>query len=138
MVNIISVIILTIFKLREYLTVWGFGGVTYGLVEVVTRGYTHWSMILTGGLAFLLIYIINGKLGYKSLFLRCLIGCAIITGLEFIVGCIVNRQLNMNVWDYSERPMNILGQICPFFSLMWFLICIPANYLSSLLRRNLE
>lgn len=136
--NIITVIILVKNKFKEYITVFGFGGVIYGLVEVVTRGYTHWSMFLTGGLAFLLIYIVNSKLGDKSLFLRCLIGCVIITSLEFTVGCIVNRQFNMNVWDYSDRPLNVLGQICPFFSLMWFLICIPANYLSLLLRRNLE
>lgn len=138
LVNIISVIILIKYKFREYLTVFGFGGVIYGLVEVVTRGYTHWSMFLTGGLAFLLIYIVNDKLSDRSLFFRCLVGCAIITSLEFIVGCIVNRQFHMNVWDYSSRPFNLLGQICPFFSLMWFLICIPANYLSLLLRRNLE
>ncbi len=123
---------------REIFTIFCFGGIIYGLVEVVSRGYTHWSMLLTGGLAFLLIHLVNTNLKSKSLLLRCLIGCGIITSLEFIVGCIVNRGLHMNVWDYSTQKFNILGQICPLFSMMWFLICIPAVFLSYLLKRNLE
>ena len=100
---------------REIFTIFCFGGITYGLVEVVGRGYTHWSMLLTGG--------------------RCHSGHQ---GLEFIVGCIVNRGLNLNVWDYSTQKFNLLGQICPLFSTIWFLICIPAVYLSYLLKKSLE
>ncbi len=125
-------------KIRENLTVFCFGGIIYGLVEVVTRGYTHWSMLLTGGLAFLLIHIVNINMKNKSLLLRCLAGCGIITFLEFVVGCIVNRGLHMNVWDYSGQKFNLLGQICPLFSMMWFLICIPAVFLSYMLKRNLR
>lgn len=138
MVNILTVIILIKNKFRENFTVFCFGGIIYGLVEVVTRGYTHWSMILTGGLAFLLIHIINMNLKNNSLLLRCAIGCGIITVLEFVVGCIVNRGLHMNVWDYSGQKFNLLGQICPLFSTLWFLICIPAVYLSFILKRNLR
>jgi uncharacterized membrane protein len=50
--------------------------------------------------------------------LRCLVGCGIITSPEFIVGCIVNRGLHMNVWDYSAQKFNLLGQICPLFSII--------------------
>lgn len=135
--NIIQVIILTKIGFREYFTVFCFGGVIYGLVEVVTRGYTHWSMVLTGGLAFLLIHLVNIRMKNSSLILRCLAGCGIITFLEFTVGCIVNRAFHMNVWDYSGQKFNLLGQICPLFSMMWFLICIPAVFLSYTLKKNL-
>ena len=125
-------------KLREYFTVFFFGGIIYGLVEVVTRGYTHWTMVLTGGLAFLLIHLVNTNMKSNSLILRCLAGCGIITFLEFTVGCIVNRGLHMNVWDYSGEKFNLLGQICPLFSMMWFLICIPGVILSYTLKKNLR
>ncbi len=125
-------------KAREYFTVFGIGGIVYGLVEVLFRGYTHWTMAITGGVAFLLIYIINMKMKSMSLLLRCLAGAAIITALEFAVGCVVNRALHLNVWDYSDEQFNILGQICPLFSLAWFLICIPATMLAFILRRQLR
>lgn len=28
----------------------------------------------------------------------------------------------MDVWDYTGQPGNILGQVCPLFGLLWFLI----------------
>jgi uncharacterized membrane protein len=30
----------------------------------------------------------------------------------------------MGVWDYSHVPFNIMGQICPMFSLLWAGIAI--------------
>ncbi|MBQ3498604.1 MAG: hypothetical protein IJA87_05710 [Clostridia bacterium] len=113
------------------------GAVLYSLIEVAFRGFTHWTMALTGGLAYLLIYITNIKIKTRSLTLRCLSGCLIITALEFIVGCIVNRKLHMNVWDYSQQPGHILGQICPLFSLIWFFISFPAMLLSFFIKGRL-
>ena len=50
------------------------------------------------------------------------IGSTIITVLEFITGCIVNLWLGWNVWDYSNLPLNLLGQICLPFSTLWYFI----------------
>lgn len=124
-------------KMKEYFIVFGIGGIIYSLIEVMFRGFTHWTMTVTGGIALLIIYITNLKMKTKSLILRCLSGSLIITALEFIVGCIVNRKLNMNVWDYSEEKYNLLGQICPLFTIAWFLLCIPATLLSFFLRNRL-
>ena len=30
--------------------------------------------------------------------------------------------LGLGVWDYSNQPGNVLGQICPAFGLLWFFI----------------
>lgn len=124
-------------KFKEYFVVFATGGIIYSLLEVIFRGFTHWTMTVTGGTALLIIYITNIKIKAKSLILRCLAGCAIITALEFAVGCVVNRGLNMQVWDYSDEKYNVLGQICPLFSALWFLLCIPATLLSFFLRRRL-
>lgn len=106
------------------------GGAIYGLIEVLWRGYTHPSMVFAGGLCLLLIHIVNQKLHSKNILLKCLSGAVIITTVEFTVGVIVNLVLKLNVWDYSAMPGNVLGQICPLFSLMWFAITIPACALS--------
>ncbi|MBO5360279.1 MAG: hypothetical protein J6B25_05485 [Clostridia bacterium] len=124
-------------KFKEYTFIYLLGAVIYGLIEVMFRGFTHWTMALTGGLAYLLIYIINTKSKTKSLILRCLAGCVIITTLEFFVGCVVNKKFNMNVWDYSNQPGHLLGQICPLFSAIWFLISFPAMLLSFFIKGKL-
>lgn len=135
-VIIITVIILK--SLSESIVVFGFGGVIYGLVEVVTRGYTHWTMVLTGGAVFTALYLINLKLQTDSILPRCVLGCLIITSAEFVVGCIVNLAFHMNVWDYSDERYNVLGQICPLFSLGWFFICIPATLIADSLKKELR
>ena len=61
----------------------------------------------------------------KSLRLRCLAGAGVITAVEFTIGCVVNLNLGWNVWDYGHMPGNVLGQICPFFCCLWFLLCLP-------------
>ncbi len=124
-------------KIKEYSFVYLLGATLYSFIEVAFRGFTHWTMALTGGLAYMLIYITNIKLKTRSLFLRCLSGCAIITALEFIVGCIVNRKFHLGVWDYSQRPGHILGQICPLFSLIWFMLSFPAMLLSFFIKGRL-
>ena len=43
----------------------------------------------------------------------------------------------LGVWDYSRRKGNLLGQICPLYSALWFLLCIPVLPLSRALRERL-
>lgn len=106
------------------------GSLVYSLIEVIFRQYTHWSMFLTGGAVFTALYFINLSLKTKSLVLRGLIGALVITVTEFVVGCVVNLAFKLNVWDYSHMPGNLLGQVCPWFSMCWFFLSIVAVYLS--------
>ena len=98
------------------------GGVCYGLVEILFRGYTHWSMVLTGGACILTFYLLDECLSALPLVTAALIGAAIITLYELCVGLIVNVGFKMNVWDYSDVPGNFMGQICPVFSIAWFIL----------------
>ena len=125
-------------KREELFIIFLTGAFVYGLIEILFRGFTHWTMAITGGVAFLLIHIINTKAKNTGLFFKCLTGCFIITGLELIVGIIVNRQLHLNVWDYSTQSFNLLGQICPLFSFLWFLISAPAIFLSRFISKKLN
>lgn len=111
--------------LLEYCAVYALGALGYGGLELLFRGYTHWSMLLTGGLCLLLLYLIAVRSNWSQP-KQWIAGAAIFTTLEFLVGIIVNLQLGWQVWDYSDQPLNLLGQICPLFSLIWLVLCIPA------------
>ena len=37
----------------QYVLIYAAGGLLYGLIEILWRGWTHWSMVLCGGLCFL-------------------------------------------------------------------------------------
>ena len=101
------------------------GGVGYGLIELAWRGRTHISMVLTGGACLVAICAVNEKMCGKNVFLRSAVCAAAITAAEFAVGMLVNRWLGLGVWDYGGMPGNILGQICPLYSFLWFLLCVP-------------
>ena len=122
------------FTTRELSNIFIIGGILYGLIEIIFRGYTHWSMVITGGLCFLIFYILNITLPTNSLLIRCIVSLVVITTLEFYTGYIVNILLKWNVWDYSSLAYNVKGQICLTFSAIWFLFGIPMTFLSNYLR----
>ena len=117
----------------ELLPVFALGSILYGLTEILWRGWTHWTMLLCGGICFTLMYLVSGS--ELSLVKKWLLNTCIITTVEFVAGCIVNLRLHWQVWDYSSLPFNLLGQICPRFILMWFALSIPGVALCTLLHR---
>lgn len=79
------------------------GGMAYNVVEVLYRGYTHWTMFVVGGLCFILIGLINEIFSWETaLWKQMLIGGTVITVVEFVSGCVVNLLLGWNVWDYTS------------------------------------
>ncbi len=113
----------------------GIGGLMYYVIEILWRGYSHWTMFLLGGFCFVLIGLINEIFTFQiPLAKQMLISTVIITVAEFVCGCIVNLWLKWNVWDYSELPMNILGQICAPYSILWFFLSFIAIILDDYLR----
>ena len=100
------------------------GGCAYGLLEILFRGYTHWTMVITGGACILTMYHIQGVLMDLPLIAAATAGALIVTAYEFTVGLIVNVKLGWDIWDYSSIPFNILGQICPIYTMVWFLLCL--------------
>ena len=118
-------------KLGQYTYSFLMGYFIYSLIEILNRGYTHWTMSLTGGLVLASLYAINSH-RTMTLIRSCFLGALLITLLELAVGVFDNIIMHWNVWDYSEIPLNFLGQICLPFSIAWFMLCIPAYYLCNL------
>ena len=46
----------------------------------------------------------------------------LMTVVEFLAGLIFIRGLHVKLWDYSNRKGNIMGLICPTFSLIWLVV----------------
>lgn len=113
-----------------------FGGFSYGALEILWRRKTHWSMVITGGACFLSIFKVFTKFENMHLFKKCCLGSCIITVLEFLCGCIVNIKMKLNVWDYSKAKLNILGQVCPFYSMLWGFLCIPLNSICKRIKKK--
>jgi len=44
------------------------------------------------------------------------------TLIEFIAGLIFIKGCGIKLWDYSNRKGNIMGIICPSFSLIWLVV----------------
>lgn len=111
------------------------GGLLYIIIELIWRGYSHWTMFALGGLCFIFLGRINEGIPWcMPLWKQALIGAMIITGLEFGTGCIVNLWFGWNVWDYSNVPFNILGQICLPYTLLWTPISLAGIILDDYLR----
>lgn len=113
-----------------------FGFFLYSMLEIAFRGYTHWTMALTGGIVLMVLYDMEHRLQVHTLW-RALMGALFITAFEFTVGVADNLLMGWQVWDYSELPMNLLGQICLPFSAIWFILCIPAGLFCRLMGRRL-
>lgn len=124
-------------RLRDYSAVWLVGSAGYNLLEILWRGFTHWTMAVTGGLCFFLLYRLNLRRPREGVLRKCLRGTFAVTAVEFLVGCVVNRLLKWQVWDYSGRFGNLLGQVCPLYTGLWFLLCIPVYGLAGLVRKLL-
>ena len=125
-----------IYKCIENLILFLIGGFIYVSIELIGRGFSHVSMFIVGGACFLIIGLLNEFYPWEFLFEAQIgIGTFVITCLEFISGYIVNIKLGLNIWDYSEFPLNLYGQICLHHSLFfWVPLSAVAIVLDDLLR----
>ena len=123
---------------KKYFILGIIGGAVYVLLEMLWRGFSHWTMFLLGAVCFILIGLVNEVFEWDTpLILQMFCGCAIITALEFITGCIVNLWLGWDVWDYSRYKFNVLGQISLRSSVGWYFLSLVGIFLDDWLRYRL-
>ena len=119
----------------RYFTVFVFGALAYGLIEIAVRGYSHISMGILGGLTMTLISVFNNARRHGLPMIVQLLGTtAFITASELVTGIIININMKLNVWDYSDMPLNYKGQICLPFVFLWFLLSIVGMIVDEILR----
>lgn len=105
--------------IKKYALCFAIGAAGYGSIEMIWRGWTHWSMMIAGGLCFIAFSVVAERFYHRSILFRAGVCAVCVTAIEFVFGVVFNIILGMEVWNYSHMPLNILGQVCPLFSLMW-------------------
>jgi len=89
------------FLTGPYLPIYGFGVVVLYAVSNIPLGITiqAWDIVV-----------------------RVVIIGVGMTLIEFIAGLIFIKGFKIKLWDYSNRKGNIMGIICPSFSLIWLAV----------------
>jgi len=111
----------------HYIIVFGIGAFGHGGIEILYRGHTHPTMLFAGGIALLSLFEISKH--NIPLSIKAILGGGIITAVEFSFGCVFNLGLGMKIWDYSDKPYNIFGQVCPSFFFTWVLLSFLGIFL---------
>lgn len=103
--------------------IFGYGAAGYASLEILARGHTHWSMALAGGCCLLLMRRISRL--HRPVLVQAALCALGVTGVEFAFGAVFNLWLRQNVWSYSAMPGNLLGQVCPQYTLLWAGLSLP-------------
>ena len=115
------------------LVLFGIGGLTYIAIELLWRGYSHWTMFLVGGLCFVLIGAINEVYTFEMPLVRQMaISAVMVTIVELLAGLLIN--CDYSIWDYRNMPFNILGQICLPYTVLWFFLSLLAIVIDDYIR----
>lgn len=110
----------TMKKVCEYIFLWTFGGALYYAFELFFRGFSHWSMFCLGGICVLFFWLQGSSLNWQDPMWIQVIRCTVfVVACEFITGIIVNKWLGWAVWDYSDQPYQLFGQICLPFAVIF-------------------
>lgn len=122
-------------KFLKYFILFAIGGITYTIIEITSRGFSHWSMAIVGGIAFLACGLINEILKWETpVWKQAIIGGGLITALEFVAGIFLNLILKWDIWDYSHFKIQFLGQICLKYSIIWIFLAVVAIIVDDYLR----
>ena len=110
---------------------WSWGGTVYFLLEVAFKTITghperiSWTMLVVAILLTIPVERAGEQLPWAvPLWLQALVCAALVTAVELAAGCVINLWLGWDVWDYTAMPGNILGQICPQYSAIWWVLCL--------------
>ena len=122
--------------MKRFVKIFCVGGGAYTVIELLWRGRSHWSMFMLGGTCFHLIGSIGNRLRRCGLLTVAATCAGVITIVEYISGRILNKRLKLCVWDYSNMPLNLHGQVCLLYSALWGMLSVIALPLYCLINKK--
>lgn len=123
-----------IFKLIiKYVVLFVIGGLVYCGIELMWRERTHISSFIMGGTAILVVGGLNEGYDWDiPVWYQMLLSSLFITAMEYVVG--INFNADYHIWDYRELWLNVDGQICLGYSLLWGLLGLVGILLDDFIR----
>lgn len=110
---------------------WFFGGTLYFFIEVAYKTITRhperisWTMLALAIVLCIPVERCGHQLSWGCpLWLQAFFCAILVTIAEFCAGCVLNLWLGLDIWDYSEIPFNLFGQVCLPFFVAWFFLCL--------------
>lgn len=95
-------------------------------------------MLIAGGACFVIFSVVSEKCKRRTHFCKASLCALGVTLVELVFGIVFNLIFKMNVWDYSEMPFNLFGQICLLYTLLWGALAAACLPLAELINRKLE
>ncbi len=93
-----------------------FAAVTEG--RFINRGFLNGPVCPIYGFGMLMTVFFLWRLR-RNIILFFLGAALLTTLLEFFTGYILERFFHTKWWDYSDKPFNIKGYVCPEFTIIW-------------------
>lgn len=110
---------------------WFWGGTEYFLLEVFWKTWHNepeqisWTMLVLAVILTIPVERCGEQMPWEiPLWIQALACATLVTITELFAGVILNLWLKLEVWDYSNLPGNFLGQICPQFATVWWVLCL--------------
>ena len=76
----------------KYFFLFSFGGIVYVLIEMLWRGYSHWSMFILGGICFVLLGLINKNYTWDMPLL-----------IQILIGIITVAPMSLMYWKNPKE-----------------------------------
>ena len=113
-------------RLWRHVPRWALGGLLYGGLELIWRGYTHWTMLLLAAALCVPLDLANEHIPWDMpLWMQAVIGGLTVTAAELAAGVVLNLWFGLEVWDYSGMWGNLWGQVCPLYTVLWCILAGP-------------
>ena len=117
----------------KYVVLFVMGGLVYCGIELMWRERTHISSFIMGGTAILVVGGLNEGYDWDMpVWYQMLLSSLFITAMEYVVG--INFNADYHIWDYRELWLNVDGQICLGYSLLWGLLGLVGILLDDFIR----
>ena len=128
-------------KWYKRIAIWFCMGMVYYPMEGLYRipsngGWAHISMMFVGMFCCAAACGVLNQFKWfykKPVIVQSAVGSCAMLVVELLAGCILNLWLGFGIWDYSNLALNILGQVCPQFGIIWFCLMPLAIWLEDFL-----
>ena len=140
---------MTYYQIAWYFLIYSFLGWAVEVVfhaahqgKIVNRGFLNGPVCPVYGFGVLAVFAVAWGIGRTAperlpAWTIFLVGMVFATLVELIAGWALDRLFHTRWWDYSGKPLNVGGYICPEYAIIWGLaIMLVVQYVQPMVRHT--